>query len=95
MYFIVFFEAINKNVVLPANWIMEIENHMEKFLNYGINSNQVFRCFYPANKEAFDENGCPKSEFQPDFDLLLRDNFDEDGCFFGKVKKCRGINFFL
>lgn len=74
---------------------MDINNHMEKFLNYGINSNQVFRCFYPSNEQAFDENGCPKSEFQPNFDLLLRDNFDVDGCFLGKIKKCRGIEFLV
>lgn len=67
-YFVVFSREMKENVILPASWIKDIEKHLEKFLNNSINRSQVFLCFSPdVSSDAFDDDGCPDQNFEPDF----------------------------
>lgn len=88
MYFIVFLQALRKNVILPASWIYEVEDHFEKFMNKSINSTQWFLCYYTDKNSAF-INGCPDEKFEPDFDknIINKINPGEsfDGCFLGRL----------
>lgn len=78
-YFVVNFELFKQNKIVPCKWIEKIDEHIEKFLNYGMNSSQRFRCYYTDNQNAFDENGCPKGDWEPDFDLETIQNSNGDG----------------
>lgn len=89
-YYVVYFRAVRKNYILPGSWIQNIENHAEKFLNYGMNTTQSFLCFYTSNPQAFEENKCPKSDWPVNFSLKNRDSLQSDGCFIGKLLKCSG-----
>lgn len=93
MYFVVFLKKLKKNVILPTSWVKDADDHFEKFVNNSINRNQIFRCFYTTNNDAFGENGCPKKEIEPNFDLDFVENIDGefDGCFECKLKvfKCK------
>lgn len=67
MYFIVFLIAPKKNVVIPYTWIFGVNQHIEKFMNNGVNSNQEFLAFYTNNNAAFDDNGIPRDDYQANF----------------------------
>lgn len=67
MFFVVFLIEPAKNVVVPTGWILNGKQHMEKFINYGINSNQDFLAFYTNDAAAFDINGVPRSDYQPNY----------------------------
>lgn len=92
MYFVAYLKTLKKNVVLPANWIHEIGDHFEKFMNRSINTSQWFLCYYTTNSDAF-VDGCPNKDFEPDFDadILTEINASEpfDGCFLGRLKQFR------
>lgn len=90
-YVVQFFNlSENQHKIVPESWIKDAKNHVEKFINESLNHNQVFRCFYTTNPDAFDNNGGPKSDYQPDFSLEIRDTMGE-GCFFGVLKKFKGM----
>lgn len=95
MYFVVYLKALQKNVVIPATWIHEIDSHIEKFINNSINKNQSFLCYYTNNEAAYID-GCPKPYFLPNFCLPMvqQPNPDGsfDGCFVGKLKKFKSKN---
>lgn len=93
MFFIVHFDSIKTNVIIPPNWIKGINDQMEKFINYGINCNQLHRCFFTLDESAYDENGCPKLNYKPNFDMPLRNDLNGDGCFYGKIRKYKGKEF--
>lgn len=92
-FFVVHFQIINKNKIVPSRWIYEIDQHIEKFFNYGMNSSQRFRCYYTSNPSAFDEKGCPKIDWEPDFNLAMVQNLDGNelvnGCYVVKLLKCK------
>lgn len=92
MFFVAYLKVLGKNVVLPATWICNIENHFENFVNNSINSNQAFLCYYTTNEDAF-SNGCPIDEFAPNFRLpmvqRINDDGSFDGCFLAKLRKFR------
>lgn len=96
MFFVAYLKVLKKNVVLPAKWICNIENHFEKFVNNSINSNQSFLCYYTNNDDAF-LNDCPNEDFAPNFRLPMvqRINADGsfDGCFLAKLKKYKSKYF--
>lgn len=80
MFFcVVFFPAPKKNVVIPTHWIDADESHIEKFMNYGVNRNQKYRCYYNENRELVD--------FRPKFDGFPIGNsvFPNEGCYIGKI----------
>lgn len=67
MFFVVFLVAPKKNVVIPYSWILGINNHMDKFMNYGLNTNQNFLAFYTNKNAAFDENDIPRCDYCANF----------------------------
>lgn len=83
MYFVAYIFLLKKNVVVPAEWICEIGNHFEKFVNNSLNSNQMFVCYYTNKNEAFIEDQ-PNKEFEPDFTLALVEDINGtfEGCFY-------------
>lgn len=58
-------------------------------MNNSINKNQLFDCYYTVDPSAFDENGCPKHEFEPKFGLpsCVFGGDIIEGSFGGKIKK--------
>lgn len=100
MYFIVYLEKLNKNVILPSNWIKNIDLHFEKFINRSINRSQAQLCYYTTNAEAFEADNCPRKEWPASFVNMAHDPIDSqpfDGCFFGFLQyfkgKCSEITF--
>lgn len=88
MYFIVYLENLRKNVILPKTWIKDIDDHMEKFLNYGLNTVQRFMCFYTKNELTFDPiNGSPYENYPANFDLPLNNTIDDEGFYTCQLKK--------
>lgn len=89
MFFVVFLPPLRKNVIIPANWIYNIEDHLEKFINNGLNKNQWFLFYYTTKPQAFvnNANDQPDEDFTPDFTLDLITEIeagdDFDGVFFG------------
>lgn len=84
MYFVVFIENLKRNVVLPASWVKDVASHFEKFMNKSINCSQKQLCYYTSNPDAFGENDCPKSDWEPRFDTMVAEVKDDDsfdGCF--------------
>lgn len=80
-YFVVFLREKKKYVILPAKWINDIDNHLEKFVNYSLNCSQQFLCFYTEETHAF-INGRPDENFAPDF--------NSTSCFKAKLKRFYG-----
>lgn len=81
----------NKLVVVPINWIMDINRNWEKFTNYGLNTNQKFVCYWSSRDDACDENVVPNNKFAPNFDANMADHFPcIDGCFNVKLIKFKG-----
>lgn len=93
MYFIVYLEKLNKNVVLPTTWIKDIELHFEKFINRSINRSQLQLCYYTTNTEAFEANSRPRKEWPASFVEMVQDPIDGqpfDGCFYGFLQHFKG-----
>lgn len=86
MFFIAYFPRIKKNVIVPLNWVKGIDDHKEKFWNYGVNSTQTFLCFYTNDPNAFDGN-VPQNNFPPKFGSRMRSDLNGDGCFIANLKK--------
>lgn len=88
MYFVVYLNALAKNVLIPANWIYDIGRNVEKFINNGINRNQYFLCYYTNKPDAF-VDGQPDENIVPEFkmNLITKVNPGDqyDGVFFGNV----------
>lgn len=89
MYFVVFFENIRKYYIVPSCWIKEIDSNWQKFINNGVNSNQLFAVFYSTCPEAMDANGVPNSKFVPKFSDEIKE-FPQEGCYFAKILKYFG-----
>lgn len=82
MYIVVFLKEAKKRLVVPDKWIMDFEIHMAKFLNYGLNRNQIYHVYWTENTTRFDENGVPDCEFKPNFGALSKGNgFPKDGLY--------------
>lgn len=86
MYFVAYLPKIKRNIILPLNWVKDIDDHIEKFMNYGVNSSQTFLCFYTNDPAAFDGN-IPQNNFVPKFNSRMRGDLNGDGCFITKLKK--------
>lgn len=87
MYFVVFLPPLKKRVIIPAKWIFDVGEQLEKFINNGLNSNQWFLCYYSSKPEVFYDNHEPNENYIPDFtiDSIMDVNAGEDfdGVFFG------------
>lgn len=99
MYFVVFLPPLRRNVLIPVEWIFDIENHLEKFINHGLNSNQWFLCYYTTNPHAFTDDQQPDKGYVPDFTLDLITNVNAghefDGVFFGNLIRFKRKYFFF
>lgn len=82
VYYVVYLRELEKNVVLPAAWIMDIEKHTEKFVNNSLNRSQQFQCFYTTSEEAYID-GRPNENFAADFNSA-------QNRFSGKLKRYHG-----
>lgn len=74
-------------------WIKNISQHIEKFLNNGLNRNQIFTIFWTKCAEAKDENGLPNPKFKPKF-YPTGNEFPEEGIFDGYLRSCRCMLYF-
>lgn len=93
MYFIVFLVKDRKTIIVPKNWIKNIDEQIEKFINNGLNSNQRMLCFWTDDVAAF-ENGKPKHDFLLDPKYGLAESFPATGWHICKIKRAKG-NFFI
>lgn len=90
MYYIVYLLVPKVTVVIPENWIRWVNVHMEKFLNYGVNSNQTYICYWTDSENARDINGAILLNFLPDFSLNMCDSFPSQGLYLCKIIKAKG-----
>lgn len=72
MFFVVYFKAAEKHLVVPKDWIYNSNIVLEKFINYSLNPNQTHLCYYA--KEGFQIN-----MIQPaNFNCLMQTEFPFD-----------------
>lgn len=94
MWYIAYLLVPKKKVIVPAKWVKEIDEHMEKFINRSINSAQEFLVYYSTNTDAVDENGRPDETFDGKFcfdkDVMV---FPEEGCYSARLVKAKGIYY--
>lgn len=86
MYYVAYFLALKKNIIVPKQWIKDIKLHKEKFYNNSLNRSQTFTCYYTNDQTAFDDDNFPKGDFPANFEVGFRDNFDDEGLFRVKLK---------
>lgn len=77
--------------VIPDQWLYDSQNQKEKFLNYGINSNQLHVCFWTNEPRARDPNGIISENYAPDFNAPYTSTFPSVGCYLCQVVKAKGI----
>lgn len=94
MYYIIYFlksQNFRENFeVIPENWIRGIETQREKFLNNGLNRNQVQLCYWTNSTAARNSNGAIRLDFAPDFEARFDNQFPSDGCYLCKLVKAKG-----
>lgn len=88
MYFVVYILKAKRCVVVPYTWIADLQNHLELFLNRGINANKQHKVFYTDNPRAF-ANDLPLLDFPPNENVGLSARFPEEGWFICYVKKLK------
>lgn len=71
MFAVVVLEKNLKNVVVPISWILSID--LKNLIKDGINLSQKYIIFYSA------------TEKEPVFNLPCDGEFDDDGCFYGRI----------
>lgn len=92
MFLVVFLPRTNDFTVIPENWLHDNKKQAEKFLSYGINSNQLHVFFYTDNLDARDANGIILQNFEPNFDASFDNIFPAEGCYLCQVIKAKGIS---
>lgn len=90
MYFIVTILPWKINVVVPKNWIREIDHHVEKFFNSGMNRSQKFYCYWTNDSTARGNNGILRLDFEPDFSAPFSPIFPAEGCYQCVIRKAKG-----
>lgn len=69
MYFIVFVQQIERNLVVPYAWVRGInlgtDQIIETFVNVGVNSNRRHLVYWTDQDDAFNSDGIPLSDFIP------------------------------
>lgn len=86
MYFVVFIRGAREHCIVPSTWIKEIDSNWEKFVNKGVNTNQLFTIFYSDVRDAVDGQGKPNPEYAPIFSVELK-IFPEEGCYSANILK--------
>lgn len=97
MFLVVYLPRVDDFTVIPMNWIHDFHNKNEKFLNYGINANQLHVFFWTDNLDARSENGAILDNYEPDFNATFDNVFPAEGCYLCYIIKARGNSslFFL
>lgn len=49
MYFVVYFIDAEQYLVIPKRWIFDYKIAIQKFMNYSLNCNQKFMCYFAKN----------------------------------------------
>lgn len=85
-YFVVYFIEAEKYLVIPKHWIFQHEIALQKFINYSLNSNQIFMCYYAQNvgKDRL-------SQHAPNFQAPYVHGFPfngGEGRFRGNMRRC-------
>lgn len=78
MYFIVHLIQSRENIVAPHSWISAVNLHIEHFINNGVNNNIKLLVFWTDKAEAFDENGTPRVDFEPNAQAGLSSQFPNE-----------------
>lgn len=83
MFVVVYVDAIKKYIIVPEEWIFDIDE--EKLKNRGCNPNQKVRIFWSAL--GIDGNGRPNAEYPANFGLNFATEHPppNDACYMGKV----------
>lgn len=81
MFFVAFLLESEKNVVIPIEWIYENVKQWEKYVNSGLNSNQIHRIYF-ENEDPENEPG--DANFTLDLDAQW---FPDRGCYSAKLVK--------
>lgn len=89
MYFVVFLVSPRVTVTIPENWIRDLNQHVEKFLNLGVNSNQSYVCYYTNNASTKDENRAIRLDVTPDFNSPFELTFPSTGCYLCRILKAK------
>lgn len=85
MYYVAFLKEPKLNVLIPNTWVLNYEQQMNKDMFFGVNPSQRVLCYYsPA---GYDEDGKPKSDFPPNFNLGVNGRFPNEGCYEARLKK--------
>lgn len=84
-----YIRSIKRNRVVPHQWIKDVSQHLESFINNGLNNNQTSSVFWTDRTDAFDENGKPKHLFKPNVDAGYGYNFPEEGFYECQLVKFR------
>lgn len=79
MYFAVFLEDVEKYIVVPPHWIKDGKAIWEKFVNYGVNSNQTYLCYYKRKNGNFSEDAGADFDFEPNFGACLTAEYPSVG----------------
>lgn len=90
MYFVVYIPKSEDFAVIPENWIRDIETQREKFLNKGLNRNQIQVCFWTNGTSARNPNGVIHLDFAPNFNVGFGNNFPADGNYLCLLVKAKG-----
>lgn len=89
MWYAVHFLKPKKNRVVPAKWIKSLDDQIEKFLNYRINTAQQFLIYYSEEPEARDDNDRPNEALNPKFNMDVDGDFPAEGCYMGRLLKVK------
>lgn len=80
--------------IVPHSWIENLQDHLEKFINRGLNRNQTFTVFYTDNPDAFDENNVPRQSYHPNFAASPHRILPREGLYDCKLMNVRCKYFF-
>lgn len=91
MFLVVYLPRFAEHIVIPEKWLFDHKKQTEKFLNYGINANQLHVCFWTNDPSARDQNGMILENFEPNFNASFKCTFPSDGCYLCQVVKAKGM----
>lgn len=84
MFFIAYLVDVKKSIVVPAVWVYNFEELIQKFIRKSINSNQ--KCLIYFSKKTVD--GIPDGEIDANFTAPSSNIFPsigEEACFVAKI----------
>lgn len=89
MYFVVYILDIKQNRTVPHAWIRHMKDHIETFINNGLNHNRKFYTFWTHRPEAFDNTGVPRADYRINFAAQIANgnDFPREGWYRCQLKK--------